>query len=73
MSIFQMIKSGKCGVTITLFNKQNSIVLQEFQIFDVKPTLKFFKDRFKPFKKTDDAYLMRITSTPSCKVKEIKL
>lgn len=73
MSIFQMTKSGKCDVTVTLFNKQNDMVLQESRTFDVKPTLKFFKDRFKPFKKTDEVYLMRITSTPSCKVKEIKL
>ena len=73
MSIFQTTKAGKCDVTVTLFNKANSMVMQRSFTYDVKPTLKGLKERFKPFKKELEAVTMRITSTPSCEVKTIKL
>ena len=73
MSIFKTTKSGKCDVTITFFNKTNSIVTQRSITFDFKPTLKELKERFKHFKNDYGAINMRITSTPSCEVKTITL
>ena len=72
MSFFTTTDKGKCDVTITLFTKDNSIFLQRSNTFDIKPTLKNFKDEFRPLKK-EGAYTMRITTTPSCNVKTIKL
>jgi hypothetical protein len=73
MSIFKLTENGKCDVIVTFFNKSNSIVAQRSLTFDVKPTLKEIKERYKTFKKDYDAVLMRITLTPSCEVKFLKL
>ena len=69
---FSMTKNGKCDVTVTLFTKDNSMLLQRSLTFDVKPTVKEFKNEYKQYKK-DGATLMRITTTPSCMVKYIKI
>lgn len=69
---FTTTKSGKCDVTITLFTKDNSMLLQRSRTFDAKPTIKGFKEEFKPFKK-EGASFMRISSTPSCDIKTYKL
>lgn len=72
MSIFQLTEQGKCDVVITLFTKENSIFLQRSRTYDIKPTLKELKEEFKVFKQ-EGANSMRITSTPSCQVREFKL
>jgi hypothetical protein len=73
MSIFKTTPSGKCDVTVTLFNSNNRIVAQRSITFDVKPTIVELKERFKPLIKDYGAKLMRITTTPSCEVKMINL
>lgn len=70
--MFKMTKNGKCDVTITLFTKSNSLFLQRSRTYDIKPTLKEIKEEFKPFKNEGASY-MRITTTPSCNVKTVKL
>lgn len=72
MGFFETTKSGKCDVTITLFTKDNTFLLQRSLTFDIKPTIKELKERYKPFKK-EGANTMRITTTPSCNVKTYKL
>ncbi len=69
---FTTTKNGKCDVVITLFTKGNSFLLQRSITFDIKPTIKELKERFKEFKK-DGAKHMRITTTPSCMVKTYNL
>ncbi len=69
MAFIELTKSGKCDVTFTFFNENNSIVAQRSITFDVKPTIKELKDRFK----VPGAKLLRLTTTPSCNVKYIKL
>jgi len=73
MSIFKLTESGKCDVTVTLFNRHNQIVLQRTSTFDCKPTIKELKDKYMPFKKELGATTMRITTTPSCEVRRYKL
>jgi hypothetical protein len=46
--------------------------LQRTTTFDVKPTIKELKEQYKPFK-LEGGYYMRITTTPSCNVREYKL
>lgn len=70
--MFKMAENGKCDVVITLFTKSNSFFLQRRRTYDVKPTLKEIKKEFKPFKNEGASY-MRITTTPSCNVKIVKL
>lgn len=69
MSFFETTDLGKCDVTITLFTKENSILLQRSRTYDAKPTFKELKTEFK----NEGASYMRITTTPSCNVKTIKL
>lgn len=69
---FSTGKNGKCDVTITLFNKDNSMLLQRSSTFDLKPTVKELKAECKQYKR-DGAVLMRITSTPSCMSKTYNL
>lgn len=71
-TFFTTTKTGKCDVTITLFTESNSIFLQRSRTFDVKPTIKEFKEEFKQFKKEGAKY-MRITTTPSRNTKTINL
>ena len=73
MSIFKLTKSGKCDVTVTLFNRHNQMVLQRTTTFDCRPTIKEIKDRYTPFKKELGAIEMRLTVTPSCEVRRYKL
>lgn len=72
MIFFTTTKSGKLDVTVTLFNKNNTMVLQRSSTYDFKPTLKEITEKFKIYKK-EGATLMRITTTPSGNCKYIKL
>ena len=69
---FTMTKDNKCDVTITLFTKDNTMLLQRTITFDIKPTLKELFERFKVHKK-DGAKYIRITTTPSGCVKKYTL
>lgn len=69
MVFFKTTNSGKCDVTITLFTKENSILLQRSRTFDTKPTFKGLREEFK----IEGAAYMRITTTPGWNVKTIKL
>jgi len=71
-AFFTTTEKGKCDVTITLFTESNSIFMQRSRTFDVKPTIKEFKEEFKQFKKEGAKY-MRITTTPSRNTKTINL
>lgn len=73
MSIFKLTPSGRCDVTVTLFNAHNQIVLQRSSTFLAKPTIKELKERYKGFRKEIGAVRMRITTTPSCEVREYAL
>ena len=65
-------QSGKCDVTLTMFNEHNTIVGQRSSTYDVKPTIKELLTYAKTFKK-DGAKTVRLTSTPSCSVKTYRL
>ena len=70
MSRFKIMttKSGKCDVTLTMFDKNNTIVGQKHSTYDVKPTIKELLNYAKTYKK-DGAIMVRMTTTPSCNVK----
>ena len=51
-AFFTTTEKGKCDVTITLFTESNSIFMQRSRTFDVKPTIKEFKEEFKQFGKS---------------------
>lgn len=63
------ITTDKSDVTFTFLNKENSIIAQRTITFDIKPTLKELKERFT----IEGANRLRLTTTPSCKVRTIKL
>ena len=65
-------KSGKCDVTLTMFDENNSIVGQRTSTYDVKPTVKELLTYAKTYK-SNGAKTVRMTSTPSCSVKTYKL
>jgi hypothetical protein len=69
MTIFKTTDDGKCDVTVTLFTKLNQMFYQKTKTFDVKPTIKELREEYKKFK-SEGAYRMRITTTPSCNVRE---
>ena len=69
MQFFKLTDNGKCDVTLTFFNASNSIIAQRSLTFDIKPTIRGLKERFK----VEWAKVLRITTTPSCNVKTIKL
>lgn len=66
---FTLTDKGKCDVTLTFFNVGSSIIAQRTLTFDLKPTIKELKERFN----IEGAKTLRITTTPSCNVKTIKL
>jgi len=68
-TFFKLTNKGKCDVTLTFFNASNSIIAQRSLTFDIKPTIKELKSRFK----IDNAKTLRITTTPGCNVKTISL
>ena len=70
--IITTTRTGKCDVTLTMFDKNNSMVGQKHSTYDVKPTIKELLDYAKTYKK-DGAKTARITSTPSCNVKTFNL
>jgi hypothetical protein len=72
MTFFTTTKSGKLDITVTLFNKTNTMILQRSSTYDTKPTLKEIKEKFKIYKR-EGASLMRVTTTPSGNCKYIKL
>jgi len=65
-------KSGKCDVTLIMFDKNNTMVGQKHSTYDVKPTIKELLNYAKTYKK-DGAKTVRMTSTPSCSVKTYNL
>ena len=65
-------KNGKCDVTLTMFNDNNTIVGQKSTTYDIKPTIKDLLSYAKTYKDIG-AKAVRITSTPSCCVKTYKL
>ncbi len=65
-------KNGKCDVTLTIFDNDNSIVGQKSSTYDIKPTVKELLEYAKTYKKVG-AKTVRISSTPSCCVKTYKL
>ena len=64
--------SGKCDVTLTMFNEHNTMVGQKTTTYDIKPTIKELLDYAKTYKKCG-AKTVRMTSTPSCSVKTYSL
>jgi len=64
--------SGKCDITLTMFNEHNSIVRQNHSTYDSKPTVKELLHYAKSYK-NDGAKTVRITTTPSCSAKTYKL
>ena len=74
MSRFEITKtkSGKYDITLTIFNKNNSIIGQKHSTYDVKPTIREILNYAKTYKKYG-AKTVRITSTPSCYVKTYSL
>jgi len=74
MSRFKITKtkSGKCDVTLTIFDKNNSMIGQKHSTYDVKPTIRELLNYAKTYKK-DGAKTVRITNTPSCCVKTYNL
>jgi hypothetical protein len=69
MEFIQLTKQGKCDVTFTFYNEHNCLLAQRTVTFDIKPTIKELKNRFK----IEGARRLRLTTTPSCNVKNIKL
>jgi hypothetical protein len=69
MTFIKLTDKGKCDVTWTFFNSDNSIIAQRTVTFDIKPTIKELKERFA----IDGAKTLRLTTTPSGNVKTIKL
>jgi hypothetical protein len=69
MQFFKLTDKGKCNVTLTFFDGSGSMIAQRTLTFDIKPTIKELKGRFV----IDNAKTLRITTTPSCNVKTIKL
>jgi len=64
--------SGKCDVTLTMFNEHSTMVGQKTTTYDIKPTIKELLDYAKTCKK-GGAKTVRMTSTPSCSVKTYRL
>jgi len=64
--------SGKCDVTLTMFNERNTIVGQHATTYDIKPTVKELLYFAKYYKKYG-AKTVRIETTPSCSVKTYSL
>jgi len=56
--------NGKCEYHITIFHKDNYIVMNRSSTCDVKPTVKELKDLYKSYKK-QGGRLIRITTMPS--------
>ena len=69
MGFFKLTDKGKCDVTLTFFDSRSSMIAQRSITFDIKPTIKELKGRFT----IDGAKTLRITTTPSCNVKTVKL
>ena len=69
MKFIELTKSGKCDVTFTFFNENNIMISQSTITFDTKPTIKELKSRLE----IPGAKLLRLTTTPSCNVKYIKI
>ncbi len=66
---FKLTDSGKCDVTLTYFDIHHSIIARRSITFDCKPTFNYLKQMFT----IENAKHLRITTTPSCNVKTIKL
>ncbi|TXG86402.1 MAG: hypothetical protein E6R13_00590 [Spirochaetes bacterium] len=56
--------NGKCDITITIFNKENTIIANRSSTYDVKPTVKELKEQYKSYKK-QGGRLIRISTMPS--------
>ena len=64
--------NGKCDITLTFFNENNTMISQKSSTYDIKPTIKYLLNYAKIYKKAG-AKTVRITSTPSCFSKTYKL
>jgi len=64
--------SGRCDVTLTIFNEHGTVIGQKASTYDIKPTIKELLDYAKTYKK-DGAKTVRITTTPSFSVKTYRL
>ena len=56
--------NGKCDIHITIFHKDNYIMVNRSSTYDVKPTVKELKDQYKSYKK-QGGRLIRISTMPS--------
>ena len=74
MARFRIIttKSGKCDITLTMFDENNTIVGQKNSTYDIKPTIKELLNYAKNYKK-NGAKTVRMTTTPSCCTKTYNL
>jgi hypothetical protein len=64
--------SGKCDITLTMFDERNNIVGKQHSTFDIKPTIKELLAYAKAYKE-DGAKTVLISSTPSCSAKTYRL
>jgi len=64
--------SGKCDITLTMFDKNNTMVAQRHSTYDVKPTIKELLTYSKTYKQ-HGAESVTITSTPSCYAKTYRI
>ncbi len=69
MSFITLTNRGKCDVTFTFFNEDNSIIAKRSLTYDVKPTIKELKQRYN----IEGAKKLRVSTTPSCNIREFKL
>lgn len=64
-------ESGKCDITLTMYDENNTMVGQKSSTYDVKPTVKELLAYAKTYKQ-DGAVKVLMTTTPSCCVKTYK-
>jgi hypothetical protein len=69
MAFIKLTPNGKCDVSFTFFDQNNSIIAKRAITYDAKPTIKELKERFT----IPGAKRLRLTTTPICNVKNIKL
>lgn len=65
-------KSGKCDITLEMYNKNDAIVAKKSSTYDIKPTVKELLNFAKCYKK-HGAETVKITTTPSYCSKLYKL
>ena len=75
MSRFKIVmtQKGNCDIHITLFDKDNTIVLSNSSTYYSKPTIKELKEQYKQYKQIYGAVRIRITTMPRFMSKTYKL